>query len=215
MAGGTKDIGYKLEVNSGAYGALAERYRNYGGATSDLQYVEYAVLAGNADADYYLSALGRSMNRFSTRFTETVYDASLSCTPQAVTSDVKSAKAEVTLTMKEDIAKQIKSTNKASGMRAMSDKFMKPDVLKNDLICDLHNDIEKMKDITATSLAEAIKAGLISLDVEYNTIFPLELKKRNKESANVLKMGKNAEKLGQWCAGMNLIQIEEILKVRF
>ena len=79
----------------------------------------------------------------------------------------------------------------------------------------LHNDIEKMKDITATSLAEAIKAGLISLDVEYNTIFPLELKKRNKESANVLKMGKNAEKLGQWCAGMNLIQIEEILKVRF
>ena len=105
VAGGTKDIGYKLEVNSGAYGALAERYRNYGGATSDLQYVEYAVLAGNADADYYLAALGRSMNRFSTRFTENIYDASLSCTPQAVTSDVKSAKAEVTLTMKEDIAK--------------------------------------------------------------------------------------------------------------
>ena len=104
VAGGTKDIGYKLEVNSGAYGALAERYRNYGGATSDLQYVEYAVLAGNADADYYLAALGRSMNRFSTRFTENIYDASLSCTPQAVTSDVKSAKAEVTLTMKEDIA---------------------------------------------------------------------------------------------------------------
>ena len=114
VAGGTKDIGYKLEVNSGAYGALAERYRNYGGATSDLQYVEYAVLAGNADADYYLSALGRSMNRFSTRFTETVYDASLSCTPQAVTSDVKSAKAEVTLTMKEDIAKICKR-NAGSG----------------------------------------------------------------------------------------------------
>ena len=102
--------------------------------------------------------------------------------------------------MKEDVAKQIKSTNKASGMRAMSDKFMKPDVLKNDLICDLHNDIEKMKDITATSLAEAIKAGLISMDVEYNTIFPLELKKRNKESDNILKMGKNDEKLGKWCA---------------
>ena len=65
-----KDIGYKLEVIPVHNGALAERYRNYGGATSDLQYVEYAVLAGNADADYYLAALGRSMNRFSTRFTE-------------------------------------------------------------------------------------------------------------------------------------------------
>lgn len=121
VAGGTKDIGYKLEVNSGAYGALAERYRNYGGATSDLQYVEYAVLAGNADADYYLAALGRSMNRFSTRFTENIYDASLSCTPQAVTSDVKSAKAEVTLTMKEDIVKFAKEMPEVEVTVQMSD----------------------------------------------------------------------------------------------
>ena len=119
------------------------------------------------------------------------------------------------MTMKEDIAEQIKSTYKASGMRAMSDKFMKTDVLKNDLISNLHNDIQKMKDITAISLGEAIKAGLISMEVENNTIFPLELKKRNRESASVLKMGKNAEKLGQWCAEMDLMQIEEILKVRF
>lgn len=40
-------------------------------------------------------------------------------------------------------------------------------------------------------------------------------RKLHKESANVIQMGKNAEKLGQWCAGMDLIQIEEILKVRF
>lgn len=117
--------------------------------------------------------------------------------------------------MKEDIAEQIKSTYKASGMRAMSDKFMKANVLKNDLISNLHNDIQKMKNITALSLSEAIKAGLVSMEVESNTIFPLELKKQNKEAASVLKMGKNAEKLGQWCAEMDLMQIEEILKVRF
>ncbi len=119
------------------------------------------------------------------------------------------------MTMKEDIADQIKSTNKVSGMRAMADKFMKTDILKNDLISNLHNDIQNMKDITALSLAEAVKAGLISMDVETNTFFPLELRRRNKEFDSVLKMGKNAEKLGQWCAGMNLMQIEEILKVRF
>ena len=119
------------------------------------------------------------------------------------------------MTMREDIAEQIKSTYKSSGMRAMSDKFMQTDVLKNDLISNLHNDIQNMKDITAMSLAEAIKAGLVSIDIENNTIFPLELRKRNKESANILKMGKNAEKLGQWCAGLDLMQIEEILKVRF
>lgn len=119
------------------------------------------------------------------------------------------------MTMKEDVAEQIKSTNKASGMRAMSDKFMRTDVLKNDLISNLHNDIQNMKDLTAMSLAEAVKAGLISMDVETNAIFPLELRKRNKESAPVLKMGNIAEKIGQWCAGIDLMQIEEILKVRF
>lgn len=119
------------------------------------------------------------------------------------------------MTMKEDIAEQIKSTYKTSGMRAMLDKFMKTDILKNDLISNLHNDIQYMKDITAMSLSEAVKAGLVSVDIENNTIFPLELRKRNKESATILKMAKNAEKLGQWCAGMDLIQIEEILKVRF
>ena len=119
------------------------------------------------------------------------------------------------MTMRTDIADQVKSTNKASGIRVMLDKFMKADVLKNDIISNLHNDIQNMKDISAMSLAEAIKAGLISVDVENSTVFPLELRKHNKESANILQMGKNAEKLGQWCAGIELIQIEEILKVRF
>lgn len=117
--------------------------------------------------------------------------------------------------MRSDIADQVKSTNKVSGMRAMSDKFMKAEILKNDIISNLHKDIQSMKDISAMALAEAIKAGLVSVDVENSTIFPLELRKHNKESVNVLQMGKNAEKLGQWCAGMDLIQIEEILKVRF
>lgn len=119
------------------------------------------------------------------------------------------------MTMKEDIAEQIKSTYKASGMRTVTDKFMKKEVLKNDLISNLHNDIQRMKDLTAISLAESIKAGLISINLETNTVFPLELGKQNVENASVLKMGKNAEKLGQWCSEMDLVQIEEILKVRF
>ena len=97
----------------------------------------------------------------------------------------------------------------------MSNKFMTSVVLKNDLISGIHIDIQKMKNLTSVSLAEAVKAGLITIDLESNTIIPLELNKFNKVSASVLKMGKNAEKLGQWCADLDLTQIEEILKVRF
>lgn len=97
----------------------------------------------------------------------------------------------------------------------MSNKFMTSTVLKNDLISSIHIDIQKMMNLTSLSLAEAVKAGLITIDVESNTIIPLELNKFNKASVNVLEMGKNAEKLGKWCADMDLTQIEEILKVRF
>ena len=109
--------------------------------------------------------------------------------------------------MKADVAEQIKSTQKSSGMRIMSNKFMTSTVLKNDLISSIHIDIQKMMNLTSLSLAEAVKAGLITIDVESN--------KFNKASVNVLEMGKNAEKLGKWCADMDLTQIEEILKVRF
>lgn len=117
--------------------------------------------------------------------------------------------------LKEDIAQQIQSTNKSSGMRIMSDKFMKTEVLKNDLISSIHKDIERMKECTVESIGEAVKAGLVSLDFDTNKFFPIELKKRNKEAESVLKLGKNAEKLGQWCSGLTLTEIEEILKVRF
>jgi hypothetical protein len=60
-----------------------------------------------------------------------------------------------------------------------------------------------------------MKAGLISMNVEDNTVFPLELKKRKKESYDVIKMSEDAQKLGQWCSEINLASIEEILKVRF
>ncbi|BCN32602.1 three component ABC system middle component [Anaeromicropila herbilytica] len=117
--------------------------------------------------------------------------------------------------LKEDIAQQIQSTNKSSGMRIMSDKFMKTEVLKNDLVSSIHKDIERMKESTIASIGEAIKAGLVSLEFETNKFFPIELKIRNKEADSVLKLGKNAEKLGQWCAELTLTEIEEILKVRF
>lgn len=117
--------------------------------------------------------------------------------------------------MKPDIAELIKSTNRTSGMRTMSDKFMNTNVLRNDLICELNNDIDKMKELTVVSFAEAIKAGLISIDKNSNMIYPLEIDRRKKETSNIKQMGKNAEKLGQWCSDMSLVQIEEILKVRF
>lgn len=116
---------------------------------------------------------------------------------------------------KEDISQQISATNKSSGLRIMVDKFMKRAVLKNDVISNIHTDANRMKERTIESISVAIKTGLISCEWDTNTFYPVELRKRNKEADSVLTLGKNAEKLGQWCSRLCLIEIEEILKVRF
>ena len=98
--GGTTDIGSGLEKRSNPYW----QYGMYLYSTPDTTMVEFAVLDGESNAEFYLSSLSRSLNRFSTRFTENLYTAELSCTPQAVTVDYDSMTASVEITFDEDIA---------------------------------------------------------------------------------------------------------------
>ena len=66
---------------------------------------EYAVLDGEANAEFYLGSMARSLNRFSAKFTSSLYSGSLACTPQAVTPTDDTITATVKFTMKADIAK--------------------------------------------------------------------------------------------------------------
>lgn len=103
VAGGTSDIGGKLEQRTNPYYDYGGSYYLY--STPDISKVEFAVLDGAADAEFYLNALGRSMNRFSNRFAGSVYSGGLTCTPQAVTSADASTEAVVTFAFNEGIAK--------------------------------------------------------------------------------------------------------------
>lgn len=101
VSGGTSDIGAGLEKRTNPYWQYGGSYYLY--STPDVSMVEYAMLDGIADADFYLSSMERSLNRFSCRFTENLYSGGLSCTPQAVTSSDDTVTATVKFTLNEAI----------------------------------------------------------------------------------------------------------------
>ena len=114
-----------------------------------------------------------------------------------------------------DLVDIIISTQKQSGLRYFADKFLTTKVLKNDMISHIHKASEETKLLTLESLQIAIYANLISIDVESGLVFPITTYEKKNESTSVKRLGKAAEKLGNWCARLTMHEISQILKVRF
>ena len=92
-ANGTTTIGANLAKRSNPYWRYGGSYYLY--STPDTKMVEYRVLDGVEDAEFYLAAVNTTMNRFSARFTENLYTTEISANPQAVLSSVDSVDVTV------------------------------------------------------------------------------------------------------------------------
>lgn len=114
-----------------------------------------------------------------------------------------------------DLVDIIAATQKQSGLRYFADKFLTTKVLKNDMISHIHKATEEKKYLTLESLQIAIHANLISIDAESGLVFPITTSGKKNESISVNRLGKSAEKLGNWCARLTMHEISQILKVRF
>jgi len=100
VSNGTSDIGGALEQRTNPY--YGTSYYLY--STPDVSKVEFNILDGDGDAAYYLKSMERSLNRFSARFTGSLFTSSLTCTPQAVTSSDATTTATVKFTMNDNIS---------------------------------------------------------------------------------------------------------------
>lgn len=100
-------------------------------------------------------------------------------------------------------------------MRYFADKFLTTKVLKNDMISHIHKASEETKKLTLNSLQIAVYANLMSIDIENGLVFPITTSEKKNESVAVKRLGKAAEKLGNWCARLTMHEICQILKVRF
>lgn len=117
---------------------------------------------------------------------------------------------------KKEVVDFISSTQKSSGLRFFADKFTEKQTSKNDLIIQIQNLSQKYKMMTL----EAIRIGMIGklIAIQNNAyILPLDdnIKGFKSKSTEVKKMGNAAEKLGIWCSRLSLLEVSQILKVRF
>lgn len=91
--GGSTTIGAALEKTSNPYWQYGGQY--YMSAQPDLKLVEYAVLDGAADSDYYLTNLSRSMNRFSQAFVGKLTTGTVTANPTAVSPSDETVKVHL------------------------------------------------------------------------------------------------------------------------
>ncbi|RYD01837.1 hypothetical protein N752_28100 [Desulforamulus aquiferis] len=114
-----------------------------------------------------------------------------------------------------DMVELLYSTNKQSGLRYFTNKFLTSKVLKNDLISQIHISSSNMKELTLDSLRIALSTSLISIDYENALVLPISTTEHKSEPQSIVKIGRASEKLGYWCSQLTIHEISQILKVRF
>ena len=117
---------------------------------------------------------------------------------------------------KKEIVDFISSTQKKSGLRFFANKFTDKKNNNNDLIFQIQNSSRQYKIMTLEAIGIGMAGKLI--DLQNNAyIMPLEdnINSFNSHSNELNKIAKVAEKLGIWCSRLTLMEISQILKVRF
>lgn len=117
---------------------------------------------------------------------------------------------------KKEIVDFIEATQKKFGLRFFADKFTEKKNSNRDLILQIQNASQRYKIMTL----EAIGMGMVGklFDIQKDAyVLPLEgnISSFKTKSKELKKMGKAAEKLGIWCSRLTLMEISQILKVRF
>lgn len=117
---------------------------------------------------------------------------------------------------KKEIVDFISSTQKKSSLRYFADKFTEKKNSNNDLILQIQNASQRYKIMTLEAIGIGMAGKLFYVQNDAY-ILPLEdnISRFNLESNELKKMGNAAEKLGIWCSRLTLMEISQILKVRF
>ena len=114
---------------------------------------------------------------------------------------------------REDLCSIIRSTQKRKGLSKVSEKLF--DGKKNDELYTVNNSAIEMRLLTMTAFNIGTASNLFKMD--FNTAMVYVLVDTNKKdvSAPTKHLLDAAEKLGEWCAELTLLEISEWLKVRF
>lgn len=114
---------------------------------------------------------------------------------------------------REDLCEVINSTQKAKGLSKVSEKLFSK--RSNDKLFSVNDVSIKMRPLTLQAFNIGVATNLFSMDYNTAHVFPLTQTKRTNLSKETNKLLNAAEKLGLWCSELSLVEICNMLKVRF
>jgi hypothetical protein len=120
------------------------------------------------------------------------------------------------ISLHEDTAHLVNSTQETSGLRAFAGKFSESKISKSDLLLSIHKSSLEMRRLTMDSLALATASSLIFFDCSAGTAISLSSSRvKAGIPSSVRSMLRGAEKFGVWCSTISLHEVSVILKVGF
>ena len=100
-----------------------------------------------------------------------------------------------------------------SGFSKVSEKLFKG--LSNDQLLSVNNTAISMRELTLQSFNIGIAANLYSMDLNTAYVSPLRQTSYTRLSGPTKSLLSASEKIGEWCAELSLLEISNLLKVRF
>jgi hypothetical protein len=115
----------------------------------------------------------------------------------------------------EETARHVRTTRRDTGLRGFVAKFTAASNAEADLLLGLHDRARTMRAQTLDALRTAVGARLLGTDLEEASVFALSTVAPRRIAEEVRRMGRDAEKFGDWCAQLTLFEVSSALKVRF
>ena len=102
-----------------------------------------------------------------------------------------------------------------TGLRGFAAKFAEGKG-ENDILLSVHERARIMRPLSLDSLRISMASRLIHVDSDTGLLHALTKTLPKRWLADEARLAaRNAEKLGRWCAGLTLLEIAAILRVRF
>lgn len=114
---------------------------------------------------------------------------------------------------REELCAVIQSTRKGKGLSKVSEKLFKD--RKMDSLCSINNTAIVLRPLTLNAFTIGVSAKLLSLDKKTALVYPLVQTNVANISDSTKELLEAAEKLGDWCAELSLLEVCNWLKVRF
>lgn len=114
----------------------------------------------------------------------------------------------------QDTLDLVSSTRTDTGLHAFVDKFSRSENQKADLLLSIHSRVVTMRLLSWRSLCLAIERRLVALDTGQATIVALSRTAPGSVPPLVRPLLSGAEKLGNWCSRLSLLEICSVLKVQ-